>query len=107
MNGKSFGRIAIGLLALALFTGCSSSKIKARKEERDRLALSNHLYCDFVNGEAYPDVEVELSLEVAKHCQDDKTLSITNYRSPSENVGLVYCCSFRDQVKTDSKSTTK
>ena len=84
--------IFVSAVALALFAGCSSAKIRARKEERDRVSQSAHIYCDFVNGEVFPDVEVATNLEMAKHCDSQKSLSVTAYHSPSDNVGLVFCC---------------
>jgi hypothetical protein len=84
--------VVVSGVALALFAGCSSAKIRARKEERDRVSQSAHIYCDFVNGEVFPDVEVATNLEMAKHCDSEKSMSVTAYHSPSDNVGLVFCC---------------
>lgn len=80
------------LLSLAVFSGCASSSMKARKEQREKVAQSSRFYCDFVNGEVYPDVEIALNLEMAKRCDSDKNFSITQYKTPSENVGMMFCC---------------
>ena len=57
--------LTIGLVFLA---GCSSGQLKARKEQRDKVAQSSKFYCDFVDGSQYPDLEVHLNLEMAKKC---------------------------------------
>lgn len=80
------------LLSLALFSGCASSSMKARKEQREKVSQSSRFYCDFVNGEVYPDVEIALNLEMAKRCDSDRSFSISQYKTPSDNVGLMYCC---------------
>ena len=92
---------SLTLLALGAFilTACGSARIKARKDERDKVATISHMYCDFVNGEVYPDVEVAMNLEMAKHCEAKGLLSITQYHSPSDATGLVYCCSTKDVSK--------
>lgn len=90
----SFRNILISLSVAATFvvTGCASSQMKQRKEQRDRIVQSAKLYCDFVNGEIYPDVEVQLNLEMAKRCDSSKNFSVTNYKTSNENVGVLYCC---------------
>lgn len=82
----------LGFLSMAFLAGCSSSKIKERREQRERVSQSARLYCDFINGEMYPDVEVALNLEMAKRCDSDKPFSITAYKTPAENPGIMYCC---------------
>lgn len=88
-------RSIISLVAVAALTlaGCSSAQ-KARKEAREKISTSSGLYCDFVNGELFPaDVEVALNIEIAKKCDANKALSITQYKTPAENNGVVFCCS--------------
>jgi len=80
-----------------LLTACGSSQIKARKEQRDKISQSSKLYCEFVNGEAFPDVDVALNLEMAKRCDPSGQMTITGYRSPSEAIGIVYCCALADK----------
>jgi hypothetical protein len=96
------------VIGAAVLTGCASSQIKARKEQREKIAQSSHLYCDFVNGEVFPDVDVELNLEIAKHCENNKNMTITNYRSPSDAIGIVYCCALReDAFKGENSKSEK
>ncbi len=82
-----------GLLFLGLLSGCASSKMKERKEQREKVAQSSRLYCEFINGEMYPDIDVALNLEMAKRCDSEKPFSLTNYKTPAENPGILYCCS--------------
>lgn len=81
--------------AILMLAGCASSQMKQRKLEREKISQTAKIYCDFVNGEIFPDIEVALNLEMAKRCDSDKSLSITNYKTPSENVGVMYCCSIK------------
>lgn len=87
-----------GFIYMSIFSlmmlGCASAKMKERKDQREKLIQTAHLYCDFVNGEVYQsDVEVALNLEMAKRCDSEKPFSISQYRTPSENQGLIFCCS--------------
>ena len=79
-----------GILFLFL-AGCSSSQMKARKAERDKLSQSSRFYCEFINGEVFKDIDVAVNLEIAKKCDADKNFSITDYRL-GEDQGLMYCC---------------
>lgn len=106
-----FKLLSLTVIAAIFFTGCSSAQ-KQRKEQRDKLVQSSKLYCEFINGEVYPDVDVQLNLEMAKRCDSDKSFSISTYRTPSENQGIVYCCSVKaeakaEPVKTDAKAAEK
>lgn len=78
---------------MIVWTGCSSSKIKERKEQRDRIVQTSKMYCEFINGEQYPDMDVALNLEMAKKCDSEKPFSLTNYKTPTENPGILFCCS--------------
>ena len=89
----------ISFLALVL-TGCASGKAQKRMADRDRVSSQSKLYCDFVNGSEFNDVEIELNLQMARRCDSNKTFSITNYKTPSENVGIMYCCSLNADDKT-------
>lgn len=91
-------QIIIGLLAIVLVSGCSSTAMKQRKEQRDKVASSARLYCEWINGELYTDIDVALNLEMAKRCDSEKPFSITTYRTPSENTGVLYCCSTTNSV---------
>lgn len=103
-----FAKLTVRSVSLALvavlFAACGSSQIKTRKEQRDKVAQASHLYCEFINGETYPDVDVAMNIEMAKHCDSNGQMSITGYHSPSDAVGLVYCCSLKeDGVQKESK----
>ena len=95
---KSLKWIVVSGLLSALLVGCTSSRIRARKEEREKVVQTSHLYCDFINGEIFPDVEVAANIEMAKHCDSEKTFSLTSYHSPSDNIGLNYCCGIPDST---------
>ena len=101
------GLLALG--ALAFVAGCASAKMKARKEERNKLAQSSGLYCDFVNNEIHSDVEVQLNMEMSKKCDNDKPFSISGFKTSNENSGIMYCCSLDPQAKlgdaAEGKST--
>ena len=89
------GRLIKSFMTLALFAtvlaGCSSNKKKY--ELRDKIASSSGLFCDFINGDKYKEVEIELNVAMARKCDPDKPYSITGYRNASEVHGMMYCCS--------------
>lgn len=91
MSLKSF---SILLVVFSFFAvGCGSSAIKQRKEVRDRAVQSAKMYCEFVNGDVYPnDVDVALNISVAKHCESGSAISMTQYKTPSESNGIMFCC---------------
>lgn len=97
-------RLVVLLLATAFLGGCASSQMKARKEQRDKASQTSKLYCDFVNGELYPDVEVMLNLEMSKRCDSEKPFSLTNYKTSNENMGIVYCCALPERDLKTMKS---
>lgn len=101
MLRKFFQTVAVLGLVGVFMAGCASSQMKARKDQRDKVSQSSKLYCDFVNGDVYPDVEVQLNLEMAKHCDSEKSFTATGYRTTNENMGIVYCCALHD---VDAKS---
>lgn len=78
---------AIGLI----LSGCAGG-FKERQQTRDRVAQTSGLFCEFVSGNEYPDVDVEVSLRMAKRCDAEKNFSITQYQNSSNQYGLVYCC---------------
>jgi hypothetical protein len=93
---KNIGLSIILMAAVALFfvlSGCSSGTLKKKREERDRLVQTSKLTCDFVNAEIHPDIEVELNLQMAKRCDPEKPMTMTQFKTPSENQGIMYCCS--------------
>ena len=88
-------QLSIGVSAVIFLTvlgGCASGRFKQRKEARDRLAMQSRMYCDFVNQEQFPDVEVQLNLDMAKKCDPTKPHSISGYRTSKDETGLMFCC---------------
>ncbi len=73
------------------FIGCSTH-YKKRQQQRDKVAATSGLFCEFVSGDEFTDVDVEVNLRMAKKCDLEKPLTMTNYRNSSDNFGLVYCC---------------
>lgn len=104
----SFLKWALIAVAPMIFTvGCASSKIKERKEQRDKIAQVSKLYCEFVNGDVYPDIDVALNLEMAKKCDLEKPFSLTQYKTPSESSGVIYCCNVAPGKMTFSRKSQK
>ncbi|RYZ69710.1 MAG: hypothetical protein EOP09_07230 [Proteobacteria bacterium] len=87
----NFLKVSFVLITLGL-TSCASSTYKARQVEREKVANSSGLYCDWVNGDKHSDVEVEVNLQMAKRCDANKAFSLTNYKNNSDQNGLMYCC---------------
>ena len=87
--------ILFAALSCLYLSGCASGAFKARQEQREKMAASTGMYCEFVSGDLFPDLDVELSLSMAKRCDNSKTFSITNYKNASDEIGVVYCCSTR------------
>ncbi len=102
-------QILISVVAIGLFlTGCSSSSVRAKKEQREKAVQTSHLYCEFVNGENNPtDVDVALNLAMAQKCDYEKPFSVSAYKTPSEVQGLVYCCGIVDKNKKEEKAMAK
>jgi hypothetical protein len=88
----SFRVIAALGLSLVFLSACSSSKLKERKEQRDRVAQTSKMYCEFINGDIFPDIDVAVNLEMAKRCDADKPYSISQYNTRSDSTGIMYCC---------------
>jgi hypothetical protein len=101
----------IGVLSVFAFVvGCSSAS--KRKEARDKAAATTGLFCEFVNGEAGQDIDTALTLAMSQamgqKCDRDKNFSITNYRTPSDIGGIVYCCGLADgEKKAMAKASVK
>jgi hypothetical protein len=87
----------IGVVYLGgVLSGCSSGATK-RKEEREKAVQTSKLYCEFVNGENFPDIDVALNLAMAQKCDHEEPHSLTAYRTPSEVTGVMFCCSVVDK----------
>lgn len=83
--------VVLGLGSFLALSACSTA-YKQRQAERDKIASSSGLYCEFVNGDSHNDLDVELNLQMAKKCDVTKHFSITNYKNASDIFGVVYCC---------------
>jgi hypothetical protein len=86
-------RLLLLFVLSASFVGCASSTFKARQEQREKMAASSGMFCEFISGDLFPDVDVELSMSMAKRCDSSKQFSITNYKNSSDQSGVIYCCS--------------
>ncbi len=101
--------VSFAISAALLVSGCASTKMKERKEQREKVALASKLFCEYINGEIYPDIDVALNIEMAKRCDSEKHFSITQYKTPTENQGIMYCCatSASRMMDKNSKKETK
>lgn len=79
-------------LAALFLSGCASGTFKARQEQREKLTASTGMFCEFVSGDLFPDLDVELSLAMARRCDSSKNFTITNYKNSSDHSGVIYCC---------------
>ncbi len=75
-----------------LLSACGGRVSPQRSAERDKAAAQGGGYCNFVSGVEYPDVEVELSLQVSKKCDMKQSFSLTEYRTDKNNQGVLFCC---------------
>lgn len=104
----SFSLRALGAVsALFLISGCASGTFKARQEQREKVAASSGMFCDFVSAALTPDVDVELSMQMGRRCDSSKSFSITNYRSPSDEQGVLYCCATSGRSLSSKKTVMK
>lgn len=94
-------------LVAGFVSGCASAKFKERQMQRDKLAASSGMFCEFVSGEDHPDVDVEMNMKMAQKCDASKPFSITSYKNSSENFGLVYCCSVAKAEKPAPKAVER
>lgn len=98
--------LSLGVVTAFLLSACASSHYKARQEQREKLAASSGMYCEWVNGEKHSDVDVELSLEMAKRCDSSKSFSITTYKNTSDQNGVIYCCVMQNSGSSSSSSSS-
>lgn len=88
----SFKLLLIGMISATSMIGCMSAKFKQRQMMRDKEAGTSGLYCEFVSGDEFPDVDVEVNLRMNKRCDSNKNFSIAGYKNSSEQYGMTYCC---------------
>ena len=91
-------KTGLAALTLVFVAGCASSAQKARREQRDKAVQTAKLYCEFLNGEQFPDLDVALNLAMAQKCDSEKTFSISSYKTPAEIPGMMFCCSVHKQA---------
>lgn len=100
-------RFAFLLSLSTLFIGCASGTFKARQEQREKLAANTGMYCEFVSGDLFPDLDVELSMSMARRCDANKSFAITNYKNASDHSGVMYCCSVAAGKRASASSAKK
>lgn len=84
-------KLLIGLIGLFLIGACTSVN-KARIVERERAAQSKGLFCEFVSESDFKDIDIELSLRMAKRCDGSKPFTTSTHKRTSEDTGILYCC---------------
>lgn len=84
--------LVIGLISTGTMVGCVSAKFKQRQMMRDKEASTSGLYCEFISGDEFTDVDVEVNLRMNKRCDSNKNFSISSYKNSSEQYGMTYCC---------------
>lgn len=94
-------KFIIGAMLGLVLAGCAGG-FKERQLVRERVAQSSGLFCEFVSGSEFPDVDVEVNLRMAKKCDSDKNFSVTQYQNSSNQYGLVYCCAIDKSKATSS-----
>lgn len=92
-------------LASLLLAGCASSNAH-REESRNKIVQTSKIFCEFVNGDNNPDIDVAVNLAVGAKCDADRSFSMTSYRTPSEINGILYCCGVREP-KSESAASKK
>lgn len=106
MSRSGFNFFLVSALGICVLSACSTAK-KERLDQRETLSKSSGIYCDFVNGEKFNDVEVMMNLEMAKRCDSAKPFSISGYKSPAEVSGMMYCCSLLKKGESGSGAMAK
>ncbi len=88
----SFKNLLVLAIGCAFLSACASSAMKNRKDQQSKLVQSSKLYCQFINGDEFPDIDVAVNLDMAKHCDSEKPFSLSQYKTKSESQGVLYCC---------------
>ena len=87
-----FRVVLLSVMSALMMTACASSKFKERQAQREKAANSAGLYCEFLSGDIFPDLDVELNMKMAQRCDARGNFSITNYKNTSDQNGVMYCC---------------
>ena len=101
MNPTQVKSLYFLLVAAFVLGGCASSQQKARKDQRDKLIQTSKLYCEYINGEQFHDVDVALNISMGQKCDSDKPFSISQYRTPNEIQGMMFCCGVSSSANFD------
>lgn len=96
--------VCLILLAGFVLSACASKTQNERRQERERVANSSRMMCDFINAEKFPDADIELNIQMGRRCDPDKNFSITQFRTPSDNQGIMYCCVMNPRIRLGSPS---
>lgn len=88
--------LILGGVLTVFVVGCSSAALKQRQEQRDRVVQSAKMYCEFVNGDNNPDIDVAVNIAMGAKCESNKPFTMTTYRTPSEINGILFCCGTKE-----------
>lgn len=108
MHGRRWMKAALMIAAMSV-VGCASKQQKARKEQQQKVIQTAKFYCEYLNGEQFYDIDVALNVTMGQRCDPDKPFSISQYRTPSDIQGVMYCCSTSDKMAlvTDKEKGAK
>jgi hypothetical protein len=98
-----FRVVLLSAMSALMMTACASSKFKERQAQREKVASSAGLYCEFISGDVYPDLDVELNMKMAQRCDARGSLSITNYKNTSDQNGIMYCCAMNGPQRDERR----
>lgn len=87
----SFFIISLTLTALFLVS-CASQQIEQQRKQRNKFAEETGFYCEFINGESVPAIDLDLNLKMAKKCDKNRNFTVNSYTQPNEQRGLIFCC---------------
>ncbi len=96
--------VASVIVGFFFLSGCTS--MQKRQEERNKVAQSSGLYCEFVNGDANNDVDVEVNLRMSKKCDVNKQFTLTNYKNASDLFGVIFCCHYQKGSNSSSSGSS-
>ncbi|MGE5086592.1 MAG: hypothetical protein ACM3MG_09850 [Bacillota bacterium] len=94
--------LVVSLSSAFLLSACASGAFKARQEQREKLASSSGMFCEFISGDVHPDLDVELNMAMARRCDSSRPFTITNYKNSSNQQGVVYCCAMAGSSRSYS-----
>lgn len=92
MHGCKWLKLSLIAVVLSV-VGCASQQQKVRKEQQQKIIQANKFYCEYLNGEQYYDIDVAVNVNMGQKCDPEKPFSLSQYRTPSDVQGVMYCCS--------------